>query len=119
MATEKTKLTQVDAETATYNAIIDETNQGTKKIVSDMASLHEATKILQGMVVQQGANIQKVENNTAQADVLIDDATENVVVADKYSTSARKKILCLVITGVAVTIAVIIILLFVFKVIKV
>jgi len=115
MATEKTQLT-TSGSAAVYNAIIDETNKETQKLVGDMQALKEAMTIVHDQIDKQGEVLVTVENNVSQADVFVDEGTTEIQVADEYSTSARKKILLIVIIVIILLAGLIIGLLFAFKV---
>jgi len=87
--------------------LIEEQNMDIKNIESDLQALNELFVDVNNLVVEQGEVLNDVEKNVVSSDIHVQQGTEELVVANKYQKSARKKII-LIIIGVVVIIAIIV-----------
>jgi len=89
--------------------------EGIKQIERDVNELGEMFVDLQSLVVQQGESLDLIENNVSNARDETVEATQQLLQAEKYQKTARKRQCCLLFLVLAIVTAVVLGGVFIFK----
>lgn len=90
-------------------AAIQEREQAIRQLETDIVGVNQIFKDLASMVHEQGDMVDSIEANVETAVSQVEAGARNVQRASQYQTSARKKKVCLAVTGVVVLVILIVV----------
>ncbi|KAK5582496.1 hypothetical protein RB653_004081 [Dictyostelium firmibasis] len=90
------EITLSNAEPA-EEVMVQEHNQEIKKLVTELVAIKEISEDLHSLVGEQRAPIEQIDKNVSATEFNVSDANEELVDANKFACSARKKIVVIVI----------------------
>ncbi|EGC34546.1 hypothetical protein DICPUDRAFT_153236 [Dictyostelium purpureum] len=80
-----------------YNRIVDERNAQTKELVKEVAIISDIMKDISGLVEEQRVMLEQADDNVGKADIAVEDSVQELEKAYVYKSSARKKIIILMV----------------------
>lgn len=86
--------------------LIKEQNKELKQIQQDLLDMNQIMESLNELVIEQGEQLDKIEETAENTDILVDDGVAELVIAEKYHKSSINKTIravCGGIVGGAVT----------------
>ncbi len=93
VAMQQAELDVVDAGLDTHEALVEEHVEGIKTIEQDMVEISTIMKDMAEQVMAQGEVVDDIHDNVVDADQLVEDALENLIVANKSGKKGAKLIM--------------------------
>jgi len=81
---------------------LQERERSIRQLESDIVDVNTIFKDLATMVHEQGETIDSIEGNVETAAITVHDGTEQLRQAERYKSKARKKKVCLAVTGIVI-----------------